>query len=552
MKHLIIFSALLFISIQLQAQTDPCQPPTAFTTLEVNNVRAGLLNGGDLWWDLSQARYEVPKGSGIHSLFGGGFWIGGIDAGGQLRVAAQTYRQSGTDYWPGPMGVPDAATEDVCLDYDRFWRVNQSEIDQFDQLSQQHLSTGDSIPLHLIPNSIRDWPAAGNPYARGKGNVPLQIPVSKDLAPYVDVDGNPGYDPTKGDYPEIRGEETVWWVFNDAGDVHGETGGQPLNVEVKAMAYALNSPAYLQHTTFYRFEVTNYGSDLDSVFLGMQVDVDLGDAFDDYVGCDTVRNMGVGYNGDSVDGPSAPAYGPDPPLVGVDFLRSPIDQMGSQLGMTSFMAYDNDFSNNGNPEIALHYYRYLQARYKDNSPLMHNGKVVKHMFPSEPNESNGWSECTATTVPFDRRFVMGSGPFTLAQGESKTLDVAALWNRCIPLPICPPFDCIQTTSDAVQAWFDASYPLVGIETNKPKGHASLQIHPNPSGERATVSWGDQLSEESVVKIYDIKGVVVYQAKVQSGDENHQFSTSNFEKGIYLIQLVTSNGKTSTGKMMVTH
>ena len=96
----IIFAFGIFQSI---AQT-PCSPATAQVDLDINNVRARLLNGGDLWWDpvAQVAGYEIPKGSGLHSIFAGAFWIGGIDASGQLHLAGQTYRQTGDDFWPGP------------------------------------------------------------------------------------------------------------------------------------------------------------------------------------------------------------------------------------------------------------------------------------------------------------------------------------------------------------------------------------------------------------------------------------------------------------------
>lgn len=77
-----------------------CSPATAETELNINNVRTTILAGGDMWWDLSNAKYEVPVGSGKHSIFSGSLWIGGVDAGGQIKVAAQTYRQTGVDWWP--------------------------------------------------------------------------------------------------------------------------------------------------------------------------------------------------------------------------------------------------------------------------------------------------------------------------------------------------------------------------------------------------------------------------------------------------------------------
>ena len=37
-----------------------CAPATMSYDLAINNVRARLLNGGDVWWDLSDGQYIVP------------------------------------------------------------------------------------------------------------------------------------------------------------------------------------------------------------------------------------------------------------------------------------------------------------------------------------------------------------------------------------------------------------------------------------------------------------------------------------------------------------
>ena len=38
-----------------------------------------------------------------HSSFASGIWIGGVETSGQLRIAGQTYRQGGIDFYPGPI-----------------------------------------------------------------------------------------------------------------------------------------------------------------------------------------------------------------------------------------------------------------------------------------------------------------------------------------------------------------------------------------------------------------------------------------------------------------
>ena len=82
-----------------------CDPSSSQTDLDVNNVRTTIMGGGDMWWNLSDARYEIPKDGNRHSMFAGALWIGGVDDGGQLKVAAMTYRQSGNDFWTGPQSI---------------------------------------------------------------------------------------------------------------------------------------------------------------------------------------------------------------------------------------------------------------------------------------------------------------------------------------------------------------------------------------------------------------------------------------------------------------
>jgi hypothetical protein len=109
-----------------------CLQPSASAQLDINNVRALLHNGGDMWWDLvGDPRYEIPKGSNRHSMFASSLWVGGLDDAGQLRVAAQTYRQSGVDFWPGPLtggaSGGDAATDqETCETWDRMFKINKS------------------------------------------------------------------------------------------------------------------------------------------------------------------------------------------------------------------------------------------------------------------------------------------------------------------------------------------------------------------------------------------------------------------------------------------
>ncbi len=81
---------------------------TAFNTIEyldINNIRSAVLVHGDMWWDpaTSTPACEYPKGSGRYLSQATSLWMGGYDGLGALHTSAQTYRQTGNDYWPGPL-----------------------------------------------------------------------------------------------------------------------------------------------------------------------------------------------------------------------------------------------------------------------------------------------------------------------------------------------------------------------------------------------------------------------------------------------------------------
>ena len=141
---------------------EACTPATGTTDLNLNNVRARINTGGDMWWDLiGNAKYEIPKGSGKTSLFSAALWIGGVDANGQLKVAALRYRQSGNDYWPGPLSTDGTAAVDAatCQQYDKHFVITRKEVDEY----LAWWNDKASYPNYQIPKSITDWPAHGDP-----------------------------------------------------------------------------------------------------------------------------------------------------------------------------------------------------------------------------------------------------------------------------------------------------------------------------------------------------------------------------------------------------
>ena len=311
----ILLSALVIGPASAQTVGD-CEPGTAEATLAVNDVRAILFNGGNLFYGNGTFRgYHVPKRTGNWPIFDTQFWAGGL-VDGELRTAGATYDRF--EFWPGPLDADGNPPED-CAQYDRIYVTSRGDVTRYHE-------TGEAT------DDLRDWPV--------------------DLgAPVLDGDGVAGnYNLAGGDEPAISGDQTAWWVMNDAGNVHQRSQTPPLGLEARVEAFAVGSPVEaLNQATLYRYRLYYRGAaPIDSVYVALWTEHDIGDAGDDCLGTDTTLHMGYGYNCAESDA----LYG-IPPAVGVKMVQGPVglrndrdddgdgetDEAGERLGMTASSCY---------------------------------------------------------------------------------------------------------------------------------------------------------------------------------------------------------------------
>ena len=354
-----------------------CSPTSGHLKIAFNDVSALLETGGLLFLDRANnvATYQVPKAPegtvGPTAIYAASLWMGGIDVNNQLKIAAQKYRSSGNDFWAGPLSanlgsgvydlknpVGDKAYKDFgdanisptdCATYDKFFTIRKAEVIKFStwweackgtKMNNALCATMES-PSNEVLNRIYAWPAHGN----------KTLGQDHYLAPFYDnancLDGKDGeYDPANdGDYPwyddilkkddivcgsdrrvSLFGDETNWWIFNDKGNVHTETGGDPIGMEIRAQAFTFTTTDEINRMTFYNYEMINRSvQTLYNTYFSQYVDPDLGYPLDDYVGCDVTRGLGYIYNGDDLDESfnGKPGYGVNPPSVGFDFFEGP-------------------------------------------------------------------------------------------------------------------------------------------------------------------------------------------------------------------------------------
>ena len=513
-----------------------CNPAKAISLLELNNVRARIETGGVLWLDRGRQfpAYEVPKGSGNTVMYAGSLWMGGEDVNGTLKLAAVRFRAAGNDFWPGPLSENTAIIDaEECNKYDRFFSLSRQEVELFLAYQESFASDPENIeinfPGYQVPETILNWP----------GNGDVSKGQSTFLAPFEDVNNDGIYNPQDGDFPKysfssnkrecnqanadksvyLFGDYTQWWVFNDKGDIHTESGADPIGMEIKAQAFSFSSDDEINNMTFYNYELVNRSTQtLTNTYFGQWADTDLGCSSDDYVGCDVSRGLGFAYNGDNNDDNCSGGYKPygvSPPAVGIDFFEGPFQDFDDQdnpldenyaiaaqgkgityksmgigygdgivdnerFGMRRFLYHNNGSNDNSDPDKPIHYYNYLRGKWKNNAKFKYGGDAFdakkvfgpgypcEFMFPGDTDPLGfgtqgrslpDWTEVTAGNEPGDRRFLQSAGPFTLLPGATNNITVGVVYGRGSTGNLSS-IDVMKQADDKAQKLFDSCFEIL--------------------------------------------------------------------------------------------
>ncbi len=330
-----LFILFLCLPVNSRAQVGNCEPAMAEAYLDAGNVRARILNNGGLFYRGGPSAYEVPKGGGTTAIYAAGIWVGGLIEN-QLRVAATRYADR--EFWAGPLDDKGRPPADCSL-YDKIWEIRKEDIAAF-------------LDSDTISDNLQNWP-----WQLG--------------APVVDGDGNPfNYNLEGGDLPELFGDQRLWWIMNDRGNIHESTKSEPIGLEVHASAHAYNHQGFVKNATFYHYRLINKNtSPLTEAYLGLFTDVDLGDFTDDYAGSDSLLHLGFAYNSDNED-EGRRGYGTAPPAIGFTFLETivadsdgidnnrdgKVDETGEMLGTSRVMHYHGPGYTYGDPVTGSDYY----------------------------------------------------------------------------------------------------------------------------------------------------------------------------------------------------
>ena len=330
--------------------------------LEGNNIRAyinssGIFDQNTRYGNL--AGFVWPKDSNKTAVFTAGLSMAAFYQG-QFREAMASYKG---EYLPGFCNNGVAYTNDTF----KFYNVKR----------------GDGYTTN------QDW-----------ANWGLMVPYG---APFVDVNNNGIYNP-QIDTPGVRGaSQTIFLCMTDgfpqshtAGEGFGG-GTPPLYSEVHLTAWCYSQPSYAD-MQFLKFVIINKGlQPWTRTYLSLISDPDLGEAVDDYIGCDTTRKLGFCYNGTNYD----PIYGTAPHAVGFILIKGAYNKYSNppkQLDLTSFVPFYGSMVGggycetdpNGEPYSA---YFMMQGFKKDSTCWLDPTQLInppnfykktKYVFPGDP------------------------------------------------------------------------------------------------------------------------------------------------------------------------
>lgn len=552
MKTTLLLLCAGLITNLAQAQT--------FEYLDINQVKARVNSGGDLHWDpaTGNSGYECPKGSGKTWGTTASIWMGGLDIGGQLHLAAQTYHQSGVDFWSGPLTTSSATTNSTTVNqYNRVWKLNKTDIDDFlTNLANGNVQNGSFTPAV----DLLSWPANGD----------ISQNYDSQLAPYMDVDGDAIYNPMAGDYPIIKGDQAIYTIFNDNYSTHQSSGGQAIGVEVHLMAYAYGpcsittNNSFLNYTTFYNFKIINRSSlPILNTYASLFNDLDIGSYMDDYVGSDVADHYAYSYNS-----ASSPA---NEPAIGIVQLKGPInttnsidddgdgsfDEAFENMSMTNFMYYTNSFPgvpvSQTDPSNANEYYQYMTSFWKDGTPFTCGGNGYGGSTPTNfaytsntyTNGPCGTITWTETGAGSDKKFVMSSGPYEMQPGAVNELEYAYIvsFDSITNNPLAKLDIDVQSLHSIYNSTLNQ---CLTTSIKEQKNQNEFTLYPNPTNAILNIDCNLKATNFKI-EIIDALGKILISEEYKELNLA-SINVSHLSSGIYFVKII-SGENTSTKKFI---
>lgn len=429
----------------------------------------------------------------------------------------------------------------------------------------------------LVNGGVRTKIAAGTTYTFNY-SAWSSWPVDQG-APYVEVNGIPGYQPGwNADRPGVgfgtaRPSEMIFVVFMDytncSNNIHQEGislpgGSLPLGVEVQQLAYTFEAAGFMD-SYFVRYKIINKsGKDWDSTYVTLVNDADLGNAFDDAVGCDSSIYIAYTYNFDNDD----TDYGTAPPAVGYQILQGPVIHTGlntdtaklpcnTLIGYKMIMMSGHNYFYNGaepcssDPDHYVNAYNYMKG-LNGCGEIINNpntGLPTRYVFSGDPCSGTGWRD----PLSGDKRNLINTGPFDMAAGDTQVVvySYSVARGSSNLQSVCSVIDLSQN----IKNYYYNCFNLIGIEPVNnivPERFALMQNYPNPFNPETKISFSVPQKSFAELKVFDALGreiAILLSEEVNTGTYNINFNAVKYPSGVYFYRL-SAGSFTETKKMVL--
>jgi hypothetical protein len=457
---------------------------------------------------------SFPRGTtyAIYSagLIFGAFSNDGAIASNQPRVTGTSYNSA---FSPGAIiGSRTGVTEDPTAADVRIWRIRKDYATADLKLDAAEMGSK-SLALVTEPDvaAIRDqyrkdwmeWPAAkGAPFydANNDGIYTPQFEVVGG----IEV---PKKYPAADEPGLANADQVVWYVANDirAGDSPWKT--KPLGLEQQVTIWGYNNPGVVGNILFKKIKLIYKGTAITPVngmltdaYICHWSDPDLGDAGDDFVGCDTSLSLGFVYNGTGIDR-EYQKFNMLPPALGYDFLQGPVVPSANDtaivnlkkrpgfrnLPMSSFIYFaaggfysDPPFTLNG----SWQWYSMLQGFPPTPQPLPYPRRIVDPVtgdstffwLNGDPVTKKGWID-GIWEFPGDRRMLQTSGPFSMALGDTQEIVVGVVGG--IGENYLQSISVMKQNDRFVQSMYNSLFelipPTLTVNVTYPSSSATIEV-----------------------------------------------------------------------------
>lgn len=511
----VIFSLVFFLfylqpSLNYLAQTE-IDSSIQFTRLNINNISTVFGNNG-----LSDYNYDNIKGFRYPKEFSNcGFWWTGFLLSGKVE---NEIRVSGTTYYSSLMPYGNGMIYRVRKDY------------RNGNFSSE-ISDGEGTEDEIRVKYEYDW----NNWPANEG------------APYQDINKNGIYEPDI-DIPGVPGaDQTIWLKTTDnlGSEVINEFGSKPLGIEIEFTYWAYNKNTPLNNTIFRRYKVINKSvSPIEELYYSIFSDPDIGDAGDDYVGCDTLLNLAFAYNASNFDA----IYKEMPPTFGISLIKGPYND-STKKGLSSFNFIINSDPNYGFPEKnsyengALRFYNLSRGIRADGLqyqiPERFGGGETTFPFSGDPIRREGWIE-GKEFPPGNRNFGLSTGPLNLLPNEFHEIVFAQIAAGGINgINRLQSLDSLKIYTLKVKEFYTTSFDTLthfGSNDDKIENDFILyQNYPNPFNSSTVINYSLSESANVQINIFDLLGrkvVTLVDDYKNAGIHSLMLNENHYPSGVY--------------------